>query len=260
MMKKFILFAIIVVLLIPIGSSAETKHQELDVLYTIMDSLQGQTNEEETIFNGIILDRFIDTEEMEAIGDMIVSKLGLIGLESDPNTSNNLKSGYYTKEVKAEENFRSIHYMGQDKYKNNIIIILTSYNYEEELTGDTYLCINLVKNSDFLAKNDIIEEVKSIYTMYNSNVDIVFCLLGEISNDIVYNRLEEDIKTSLKRIDGEIINEFSDIYMISYTGYTPFIDNYKEVGSDKINLNIAIRYGDNKNVVWIGTPIITVGY
>ena len=39
-MKKFILFALILVLLIiPLGSRAEPKTSELDVLYSIMDDL-----------------------------------------------------------------------------------------------------------------------------------------------------------------------------------------------------------------------------
>ncbi|MDR7869474.1 MAG: YwmB family TATA-box binding protein [Tissierellaceae bacterium] len=261
-MKKFILFAIIITLLIPIGSAAETKYGELDVLYTIMDDLGADYLQEDIIFNGVILNRFIKIDEMEIIGKDLISNLKLLGTEIDPLISESHNEKFYTKEIIVEENFGQICYIGQDKDKNNISIILNSYRHEEELIGETYLYVNIVKSSDFLKKNDIIEEIKSIYEMYNSKVEITSCLIGEISNDLNSDNKIKNIKKSLKRIDGEVIEEFSDESMISYTIYTPYIDQYIKIGSDRINLNIAIRYNEteNKHYIWLGTPIITVGY
>lgn len=262
-MKNFILFAIIIALLVPIGSTAETKYDELGVLYSIMDDLGARTKEEDIIFNGVIFDRYVEADEMESIGNELVSKLGLLGIEIDPLINEN-HSGeeFYTKEVIFEENFGQICYIGQDKGNNNIAIILNSYKNQEELFGETYLYVNIINNSDFLKKNDIIGDVKSIYEMYNCKVEITSCLIGEISDDISYNKVIKEIKNSLEKIDGKVVEEFSDSSMISYSAYTPYIDKYIKIGADKINLNIAIRYieTDSIHYIWLGTPIITVGY
>ncbi len=261
-MKKFILFLILIALLIPIGSTAEIKYDEQKVLYTIMDDLEGEIKEEDIIFNGVIINKFIKEDEMNSVGESIKDKIGLLGIEADPLIQENHKTDYYTKEVIFEENFSQLYYIGQDKDKNNIAIILNSYYNHEDLTGETYLYVNIIKSSDFFKNNGIIEEVKSIYSSYNCNVEITSCLIGEISNDMSYNDRVKEIRKTLKKIDGEVIEEFSDISMISYTVYTPYIDKYIKIDKDKINLNIAIRDSetDEKIYIWLGTPIITVGY
>ncbi|HZK00310.1 MAG TPA: YwmB family TATA-box binding protein [Tissierellaceae bacterium] len=261
-MKKLILVAIIITLLIPLGSSAQTEYGELDILYSIMNDLGGEIKEEDIIFNGVILDRFIMADEMEALGADLVSQIGLVGQEVDPFIIDKYNGEHYTKEVIFEDNFGQICYIGQDMDNNKIALILNSYKYEEELNGDTYLYLNLVKDSDFLIKNDIIEGIKLIYQAYDSKVEIMSCLIGETSRDMAYNDRVKKIKESLEEIDGEIVEEFSDLFMISYTAYTPYIDKYIKIGSEKINLNIAIRHDEinNKDYIWLGTPIITVGY
>lgn len=261
-MKKFILLLILMALLIPIGSTAEIKYDEQKVLYTIMDNLEAQIKEEDIIFNGVIIDQFIEEDEMNSVGEEIKNTIGLIGIEIDPLIKENHSSNGYTKEVIFEENFGQVCYIGQDKDKNKIAIILNSYYHQEELTGETYLYVNVIKSSDFLKNNGIIEEVKSIYSNYNCKVEITSCLIGEISNDMSYNDRVREIGKTLKKIDGKVIEEFSDGSMISYTIYTPYIDKYIKIDKDKINLNIAIRNSelDEKTYIWLGTPIITVGY
>ena len=261
-MKKLILFLIIIALLIPIGSKAETKYDEQKVLYTIMNDLEADTLEEDIIFNGVIIDRFIQQDEAEQIGEEVINRIGLLGTEIDPLISENYNGDHYTKEVIFEKDFSQICYIGQDQKKNNIAIILNSYYHQDELFGETYLYVNIVKSSDFLKNNDIIEEVKSIYNMYHSKVEITSCLIGEISNDMSYNNRVKKIEKTLKKVNGKVVEEFSDKSMISFTIYTPYIDKYIKIGKDKINLNIAIRNSemDNKNYIWLGTPIITVGY
>lgn len=261
-MKRFILFLFLITLLIPIGSTAEIKYNEEKVLQTIMDDLDGKIKEEDIIFNGVIIDKFIKENEMNSLGEDIKNKIGLVGIEIDSLIKENNNDDYYTKEVIFEENFGQICYIGQDKDKNRIAIILNSYYHQEDLTGETYLYVNIVKSSDFLKNNGIIEEVKSIYSNYISKVEITSCLIGEISNDMSYNDRVREIGKTLKKIDGKVIEEFSDISMISYTVYTPHIDKYIKIGKDKINLNIAIRNSelDEKIYIWLGTPIITIGY
>lgn len=262
-MKKFILFALILVLLIiPLGSRAEPKTSELDVLYSIMDDLGGDVREEDLVFNGIILDKFIGQDEMEDLGETIKSQLNLVGIEVDPFIEGDYNEDYYTKEVIFEEDFNQICYIGKDKDENHIAIIINSFTDQEELIGDTYLYINVIKYGDFSEKNDIIEEVKTIYSNYNCKVEITSCLIGEISSNIDYNKMEEEIKKALAKVRANIIEEFSDGNLISYTVHTPYIKEHIKIGKDRTNLNLAIRQSDldGKIYIWLGTPIITLGY
>ncbi len=50
--------------------------------------------------------------------------------------------------------------------------------------------------------------------------------------------------------------------ILSFSIFTPYIEEYIYTGSRKMNLNIAIRFNEyeDKTYIWIGTPIITIGY
>jgi len=47
--------------------------------------------------------------------------------------------------------------------------------------------------------------------------------------------------------------------ILSFSIFTPYIEQYIYTGSRKMNLNIAIRFNEyeDKTYIWIGTPIIT---
>lgn len=262
-MKKLFLLAIIMSLLIPIGSTAEkTIYDDQTVLYSIMDNLNARYLEEDIMFNGVIFNNYTKFDELDKIAEEIKTEIGILGVEIDSLVNEKYNYKYYTKEIIVEEDFGQISYIGQDKEKNNIAIILSSYNNKHELTGETYAYVNIVKSSDFFKKNDIIERIKSIYNKYNSKVEITSCLLGEISNNMSYNDKVKEIKRVLKKVNGNIVDEFSDQSLISYTIYTPYIGEHIKIGKDRINLNLAIRYNEieGKNYIWLGTPIITVGY
>lgn len=261
-MKRLVCVFIILGLLIPIGSQAETKKDELDILYNIMEGLDGKCLEVDLVFNGIIFDTFIDGEELKLIGEEVRTKLGIVGKEVDPYIEEEVLEEHYTKEVIFQEDFNQITYIGQDEDLNKIVIILTSYEYDEVKSGETYLYINIMKNSDLIKNNDIIEAVMSIYESFNVAIDKTYCLLGEISNDMSYNNMVKEINKIFARMDVEVVDEFTDGSMISFTAYTPLIEEYIEIGKDRINLNIAIRSSqiDDKTHIWIATPVITVGY
>jgi Protein of unknown function (DUF1779). len=50
--------------------------------------------------------------------------------------------------------------------------------------------------------------------------------------------------------------------MLTMTGYSEKLGEYIELGNEKINLNLAMRYSDSdgKTYLWLGTPVITTDY
>lgn len=262
-MKKMIIFGIILFLILPGITMADEKYEDYDLLLDMVNDLQGEVQEGDIVFNGVISQEFMEEEEMVKLGEEIKVDLNLLGREIDPLiVQEEVVENFYTKEVIFDRGFSQINYNGYDGNGNAITIILSSYLDTDTLKGETYLCINIVKVSDFLEINDIIDKVRNIFKISNEPIDITSALIAELPGKVRDEDMEEKVNNTLKRYKAEVIEEYSDEFVSSYTIYSPLIEDYLLIDEKKINLNIAIRYNEyeDKTYIFIGTPIITIGY
>lgn len=262
-MKRIIIFVLILLLLIPIFTKADDKNSDLDVLQDILYDLDGKPSEADIVFNGIIRDSFIGKDEMTYIGEELVSKLNLVGQEIDPFISQDREEGkFYAKMVIFERDYSQINYDGYDSKGNQISINLNSYKNKEIGLEETSLSISVVKEDDFSEINDIIKKIEKIYREFDSKRDLTSCLVGKIEGKYNKNDLLLNLEEVLKNTNGRIVEEFSDDDFLSYTIYSPLIEDYLTINEKKININLSIRYNKEEGYtyLWIASPIITMGY
>lgn len=256
-MKKILLGIIIVICLFPFFSEAEDNLNHQQVLFDLMDSLEGKTDEVDISVNGIVHKGFMEAYELDKIGQGLVSDIGIIGQESD-----DISNGEgYIKEITDENGYRQISYYGYNKYGDKITFILTSY-LDVDTNGETYLYINFMKREHFLEINDIIITVKNIYDKFGEKADITTCLIGSFDGKLDEKYVEMKGINAIDKIKGKMVDIYKDDNLVSFTAYTPYIEDNITAGEDKINLNLALRYNkyENKTAIWIGTPIIAGGY
>lgn len=246
-MKKILLLAIIISLLIPILTVADKDYTEKDILIKMLKDLGGELQEGDTSINGVLLNEFLNKEKLNILVDDMLVKIGLI----EENREEIYGEGY-----------SQINIYSYDDYKNPITLIISSYSDEDSKMNETYLYLNLINKEQFLANNDIIEKVENIFKEYQSFIEITTSIIGFIEGNAMNNEIESKAIRSLRKLKGETVDSFKDINLLSYTAYTPHIVKNISIDKKKINLNLAIRYNDyeDKTFIWIGTPIITSGY
>lgn len=262
-MKKIILFAIIVTLLIPAFSIAGDKYDENDLLVHMLKDLKGEFLEGDLNMGGVLLEEFLSIEEMEMLSEKIKNKLGVIGEEMDFNRDISEMDGeYYAKDVIYDDEFHQVSIYGYDQKKNPITIIISSYLNPEFNESETTVFVNLIKREKNFKINDIIGVVENIFREYGKPVDITTCVIGTLEGKIKDSSLDKSVSKAIKQVKGRIVEEYIDSEISSYMIYTPFIESSIFSGEKKVNLNLAIRYNEyeNKTYIWIGTPIITTGY
>ena len=260
-MKKVILFVIIILCLIPVLTQAtETKSQE-EILYSVLENLEGKYVEGDISANGLLLENFLNIEELDNLGQKIVKSIGIVGKELKKETDN-IGKEYYIKEEINDEGYKQLSYFGFDKNNNPLTIILSSYLTQDQTKGETYLYINLIKKEHFLENNDIIEKINNLFSQYEKNVEFTTCLIGSFNGKFNEKEIEKRSLEAIHSLNGKIVDIYKDEQLISYTAYTDYLDYNILAGEDRINLNIALRYNeyDNETLIWIGTPIITSGY
>lgn len=265
-MKKVIVLALILLFLIPYFTQATSSKSEEEILFYIMDSLNGEFLKEDISASEKIIDRFLKISELDKVGQDVLDSMGMVG-EERKASSLNLEEEYYIREVNQDEGYNQVGYFGYDINNYPLTVILSSY-LNIDGNGETYLYINNIKEISLLNKReifdrngDIINKVQNIFLKFNKNVNITTCIISEISGKFSEEEINK-AKDSILNLNGIIVDEYKDENLISLTGFTDYIDYNILAGKDRINLNIALRYYeyDNKTIIWIGTPIITSGY
>lgn len=262
-MKKVFLFAIIIFLLLPTLSTANMKYSEDDVLFGIINELKGEFLELEISTGGAILDEFISRERIKELGMQIKNRLKLIGEELNQNQSDLFLEGkYYMVEEIYDEGFNHLAIYGYNEEENPVTIMLSSY-YDFNLNiGETTLFINLIKDEKNFNINGIIKDIEDIFNDFGKTPDTTICATGTIDGKVDLKAMEKDAISAIKKYKGKVVEKYTDSSILSYTIYTPYIENYIFSLEKRVNLNLAIRYNEHENqtYIWIGTPLITTGY
>jgi hypothetical protein len=250
---KYLLLIVIILLLAPIFGFGERRTEDRDLLMGILGEVGADFVEGDIDIGGIILDEFISKEEMLLIGSEIREHLGIKGHLS--------LEEYYFEELIEEEGFIQLMVQGMDEDKNLATITLSTYE-DVDGNGETSLFINFTKKVQFVEINDIIVKVENFFHKYDSPVNITICVVGAFDEDSNLEEIDKNILKTIKLVKGKLIEEYREDGILSYSVFTPYIEEYIYTGSRKMNLNIGLRFNEyeNKNYIWIGTPIISIGY
>ena len=244
--RLLLLTGIIITLLLPIFGYAKEDNEE-NILGNILEELDGEFLEGDINMGALILDEFLKVEELKLIGEEVSLKMEIKEEEV---------------EFISEENFNQLNIYAYDLEKNPVTVMITSYLDSYNDIPETTLFVNLIKKGKSFEIDGIIEKIEKIFDEFQKEVDITTCITGTIEGKIEYNDLELRILNVMDKFGIKTVEKYIDRSIISYTGYTPLIHDAIFSGKNKVNVNLAVRFNEdeNKNYIWIGTPIITTGY
>lgn len=104
--------------------------------------------------------------------------------------------------------------------------------------------------------------MEKIFDEYGKPVNITTCVIGTFDGYMDLRENEKRILGVARAIKGKIVEEYKEDGVLSLSIFTPYIEEYVFTGNKKMNMNIAVRFNEyeDRTYIWIGTPIITVGY
>mgnify|MGYP000846720230 FL=1 len=261
--KRGFLFGIIIFISFASFGFGEVKMDEEELFAKSFDIIGAEFLEEDINFGGAILKKWIDMTEMRKLGEELRNEVGIKGEKFDGNIFYpELKVDCYSVEEIEEDGFNQLTIYGLNDNGYSTVIILSSYKDGDKGTGETNLFIDMVVSEEYGQIQEIKEKTREIFTKLNGEAEITTCITGTISGKLSRNETENKISTILKELDGKNVETYLDENLVSSSIYTPYIDKYIYTGNKKMNYNIAMRYNEyeDKTYVWIGTPIITIGY
>ena len=220
--------------------------------------------------NGKIVDKLLNMESLLQLGEYAIKDLGIVGKMQEQQNflditrlteNNNLDEVYYIVKNDSSEN-RQITIWGNDKEGRLITIILTS---EKDLFSDfqqTHIFVDVIESEEVSEFKAIKEKIEILFKKFNIETKISTCIIGTFEGQLSSKGRIDKLTTAIGIINGTKVEGLVDSNVISISVYTPNIDNFIFTGNNKMNLNISMRYNEyeKKTYIWMGTPIITIGY
>lgn len=88
------------------------------------------------------------------------------------------------------------------------------------------------------------------------------CLTGYLDGKLSDGECQNILQKAFDGAGGVIIDQLIKGDFYSYTGFSPSITEFLQIGATRMNLNVAMRYSqyDNRTYILIGSPVITREY
>ena len=166
------------------------------------------------------------------------------------------------REVIEESKITKISIYGQVKDNENISLIMYSYLDQDSNKSKTTVFIDISGNKYSKRTVEIESKLSQALVKQNIKPKITTCIVGAYDGQLEDKHKKEIVKKITSLTQAKEVESLVNDDIISYSLYTKNIDNYIYSGTNKINLNIAIRYDEYKNqtYIFIASPIITMGY
>lgn len=220
--------------------------------------------------SGKIVDKFLNMESLLQLGEYVKNNLDITGKKqeqkefsnaTETTENKNLEEVYYILKNDSSE-YRQITIWGKDKEGRLITIVLTS---EKDILSDfeqTCIFIDFIENEEISSIKDTKEKIEELLKKINVETEISTCIIGTFEGQLSSKEIVDKVTIAIGAINGNKVEGLFESSIISVSVYTPNIENYIFTGDSKMNVNISMRYNEyeNKTYIWVGTPIITIGY
>lgn len=246
--------------------SGESEELQIEPVMGALNEIDAEVKEININSNGKISDTYETLDNLKVIGENILKTFDSEAILKYSNETENMiesnLDGCYIMTIHDEIDYKQVIINGKDRSNKNITIILYSFKDKEYKVEETDLAIDIL----YYGKDTILKTLKSnivdIYSNHKSVADITTCYTGTINGKLNSDVKLDKIEKVIDLVDGKIVEKHIDDALVSITAYSEILGRYIYSAENKINLNIAINYNEieDKTYIWVGTPIITIGY
>jgi hypothetical protein len=135
-------------------------------------------------------------------------------------------------------------------------------NRENMHLPEVYISVSINGESPDVSVDNTCQNIIDMFEKYKVHPKVNSCITGCFDGNLAHDDLNKISKHVLKDAQAKKVNGISDNNLISVSAYSPYIDDVMEIGGEKINMNLAIRYNsyEEKTYIWLASPVITTEY
>ena len=191
-------------------------------------------------------DRFLTIKQIEAEMTRIVNQI-------NPDKTMVVKS------VESDNQLNKVVLCGSKGNKAyNIAIESVKY----ETAGETYIVFDVSMDKSYkdlmIEKQNIIKAVQ----VDESSINFSSCIIGTYKGRLSDAEADKKSRIALQSINAKKVEGIENEEMKSISAFSSNVDSYIMSDQARVNVQLAIRYSsyDDKTYIWIGTPLIPMGY
>lgn len=130
---------------------------------------------------------------------------------------------------------------------------------ENSALPEVYLVLNIEAVSDFGPIDQWWQKVNTIIRQSGGQPRISTCLTGWFDGKLEQDERGKLLTKAYTALDGIIHDKIHYVNFSSFSGYSPKIADWLQVGDKRTNVNMAMRYSpyDNRTYILVGSPVIT---
>lgn len=163
------------------------------------------------------------------------------------------------------DGYNQITVAGRDSSGHSVVLIGHSMDFasvDEEGGVETNIVLDISSDGNLQDLPGIKRKAKRAVEDFIQGARVTSCIVGSYEGRMDGEQMIEVIGSILEKVEAREIERTEYDGMISVSAYTPLIGEYLEVGENRININIAMRYNsfEGKTYIWLGSPVITLEY
>lgn len=169
------------------------------------------------------------------------------------------------------ENVTLVKNEGDDEGLNKLMIYGTKANkaytiavesLKQDNVGETYVVFDIFIDKDYKGLKAEKEKVIKLLNKPEEEINFSSCIVGTYEGRLKEKDAERKSELALQSINAKPVEGIEDDGMKSISAFSTNVGEYVMSERERVNVQLAIRYSsyDDKTYIWIGTPLIPMGY
>jgi len=162
--------------------------------------------------------------------------------------------------------YNQLSVIGKNAKGYSVVIIVHSMDFTgiEDGPGgfESNIVVDAALGGDMEELPHIEKKVKDLVEGYMEGARTNCCIVGSYAERVPQDDIEAIIGSILQSAGASEVERAVYDGFVSISAYTPDIGRYVEMGENRVNLNVAMRYNsfEGRTYIWLGSPVISLEY
>ena len=191
-------------------------------------------------------DKFLTINQIEAVTAAIVERI-------------NPDKATIVKNIESDDLMNKIVLYGS---KGNKAYNIAVESVQQGTAGETYIIVDVSMDKSY---EDLMTERQNIakaIQLDESLINFSSCIIGTYKGKLEERDADKKSRIALQSINAKKVEGIENKELKSISAFSSSVGGYIMSDKARVNVQLAIRYSsyDDKTYIWIGTPLIPMGY
>jgi hypothetical protein len=191
-------------------------------------------------------DKFLDIRQLEAEMNAVIDAIDI----GEATISKDVETGDQLNKVVLHAS------SGNKSYS----IALESV--KQNTGGESYIIVDVSIDGSYKELKAVRESIAKALPVDEASMNFSSCIIGTYKGELEEKEAEKKAGIALKAINAKKVEGIENEELKSISAFSSRVGGYVMSEQSKVNVQLAIRYSsyDDRTYIWIGTPLIPMGY